>query len=143
MKPKLINGNQYKDQRGVLFYNNEFDATLVKRIYFIENKNTEIIRGWQGHKVEQRWINVVKGHFYIRLIKIDNWDFPSKNLNYKEFNISSKALDVLHIPKGYISCIQSKEYGSKLLVMSDYMLGEIDDDFRFALNYFSCMNTGY
>ena len=143
MKPTLLSGNQYKDERGVLFYNNDFDATLVKRIYFIENKNTKVIRGWQGHKVEQRWIHVVKGSFYIKLIKIDNWDLPSKNLNYKEFNISSKALDILHIPKGYISCIQSNEEGSKLLAMSDYILGEIEDDFRFALNYFSCMNTGY
>ena len=138
MEPTLLSGNRYTDERGSLFYNNDFDTSLIKRIYFIENISTKVIRGWQGHKIEQRWFNVVQGSFRIKLIKIDNWELPSKHLGCKEFIISNKSLDVLHIPKGYTSCIQSKEEGSKLLAMSDYMLGEIEDDFRFDLNYFEC-----
>ena len=136
MEPTLLRGKRYTDERGNLFYNNDFDSSLIKRIYFIENKSIKVIRGWQGHKIEQRWLSVVQGSFRINLIKIDNWESPSKNLRCKEFIISNKTLDVLHVPKGYISCIQSNEEESKLLVMSDFMMGEINDDFRFDLNYF-------
>ena len=54
MEPKVINGNCHKDARGPLMYNNDFDLTSIKRVYFIENANTEITRGWQGHRIEQR-----------------------------------------------------------------------------------------
>ena len=136
IEPKIIQGNFLSDNRGTLFYNNDFNATEVKRFYIIENKDSELIRGWQGHKIEQRWFNVVQGSFSVKLIKIDNWELPSKDLCCKECIITSKSLDLLHVPKGFISCIQSKEEGSKLLVMSDYMFDEIEDDFRFDLNYF-------
>ena len=143
MEPKLLNGNIHNDERGSLFYNNDFDTSLIKRIYFIENRSINVIRGWQGHKTEQRWFNVIKGSFSIKLIKIDKWELPSKHLVFKEFIISDKMLDVLYVPKGYISCIQSKEKKSKLLVMSDYLVGEIEDDFRFDLNYFEYKSKVY
>ena len=45
--------------------NNNFDLSSIKRIYFIENKNTSILRRWQGHKIEQRWFSAVIGSFKI------------------------------------------------------------------------------
>ena len=38
--------------------------------------------------------------------------------------------------KVFISRIQSLEENSKLLVMGDYLLGEIQDEYRFEVNYF-------
>ena len=55
MVPKLIKGNRHEDARGTLIYNNDFEASAIKRIYVIENQNTDFIRAWQGHKIEQRW----------------------------------------------------------------------------------------
>ena len=55
MKPILILGGSHQDKRGVLKYNNNFDVTSVKRMYIIENIDTFFVRGWQGHKIEQRW----------------------------------------------------------------------------------------
>ena len=136
MKPKLISGNCHEDQRGSLKYNNHFDASEVKRIYLIENANTEFKRGWQGHKIEQRWFSVMQGSFRIQLIAIDHWDEPSTNLERFTFLIDSEKLDVLHVPSGYVSSIQSLEQGSKLLVLSDYLLGAIQDEYRYELNYF-------
>src|SRR6187402_1805961 len=109
MEPKLINGNYHSDQRGTLFYNNDFDASLIKRIYIIENESPEFIRGWQGHQIEQRWFSVVNGKFKIQLIKIDNWEKPSVNLEILTYLIDSEKLNVLHVPKGYVSSIQSLE----------------------------------
>lgn len=136
MEPKLIAGNCYSDQRGLLLYNNDFDASLIKRIYIIENKTTDFIRGWQGHRIEQRWFSVISGKFKIELVQVDNWENPSKDLDIYTFQIDSKKLNVIHVPKGYISSIQSLEPDSKLLVMADYFLGEIKDEFRFDIDYF-------
>ena len=136
MEPKLINGNCHSDQRGTLLYNNDFDASLIKRIYIIENESPQFIRGWQGHQIEQRWFSVVSGKFKIQLIEIDNWEKPSVNLEAFTYLIDSEKLNVLHVPKGYVSSIQSLELNSKLLVMADYLLGEIKDEYRYDIDYF-------
>lgn len=136
MKPELIAGDAYSDQRGTLFYNNSFNAIKAKRVYVIENKDTTFVRAWQGHKIEQRWFSVIQGSFEIKLIEIDNWEEPSVNLNQFIFLLDSEKLNVLHVPPGYVSSIQAKSAGAKLLVMADYMLGEITDEYRYDSNYF-------
>jgi dTDP-4-dehydrorhamnose 3,5-epimerase-like enzyme len=137
MKPTLISGNCHQDQRGQLFYNNDFDSTCIKRLYIIENHSVDYIRAWQGHKIEQRWFSAVQGSFKIQLIAVDNWDIPSENLPRIEYHLHSDKLDILHIPAGYISSIQALEEKSKLVVMSDYHLGELRDEFRYPTDYFT------
>ena len=136
MIPKIIKGDCHSDFRGTLFYNNDFDASAIKRLYIIENQNTDFIRAWQGHKIEQRWFSAVQGSFKIKLIAIDNWQHPSKNLKAVEFILKSENLDILYVPKGFVSSIQSLEEGSKLLVMADYLLREVNDEYRFEADYF-------
>jgi dTDP-4-dehydrorhamnose 3,5-epimerase-like enzyme len=135
LDPIITNGGHYVDHRGVLIHNNNFDASDVKRLYIIEN-NSNIIRRWQGHRIEQRWFSAIKGGFEIQLIRIDDWVNPSKKLKKETFNISDKNLDILHIPDGYVTSIKSLKKESKLLIMSDYKLDEIKDDYKFPSNYF-------
>ena len=59
--PKIIKGDLFKDKRGKLFSCNQFDMTSVKRMYSIENINSDYIRGWKGHKIETRWFFATKG----------------------------------------------------------------------------------
>ena len=134
--PKIIKGGCFSDERGRLTFNNDFNALEIKRFYSIENRNAEFIRGWQGHKIEQRWFSAILGSFKISLIKIDDWNNPNKSSDLLEFELYHTNLDVLHVPNGYISAIQSLEENSKLLVFSDYSLGETKDEFRFPLDYF-------
>jgi dTDP-4-dehydrorhamnose 3,5-epimerase-like enzyme len=136
MIPKIITGNSHSDTRGTLCYNNDFDASAIKRMYVIDNATTEIIRAWQGHRIEQRWFSTIQGSFEIKLIEVDDWENPSKNVAVHSFILSAIRLDVLHIPQGYISSIQALEPEAKLLVMADYLLGEINDEYRFDADYF-------
>lgn len=136
MVPNIINGGSHSDERGRLRFNNSFDATAIKRIYLIENKETTFVRGWQGHRIEQRWFSVLQGSFKIELIVIDNWENPSKGLKVLSFIVNAETLDVLHVPQGYVSSIQALKEGAKLLVMADYLLGEIQDEYRFDIDYF-------
>jgi len=57
-------------------------------------------------------------------------------LEILQYELNAEKLDVLHIPSGYASAIQANEKGAKLLVMANYSLGEIDDDYRFPIDYF-------
>ena len=67
---------------------------------------------------------------------MDNWNNPSVDLKKITFELVHEKLDVLHIPSGYISSIQSLTNNSKLLIMSDYGLNKIEDEYRFPINYF-------
>jgi dTDP-4-dehydrorhamnose 3,5-epimerase-like enzyme len=137
MKPKLIKGSQHTDTRGTLTFNNDFNVLGIKRFYTISNASSDFVRGWQGHLTEQRWFSAVLGSFKVQLIKIDNWENPSKDLEILEFILNAECLDILHVPKGFISAIQATEKEAKLLVFSDYQINEIQDEFRFPLNYFN------
>jgi len=135
-QPSIIKGSSFKDTRGELYYNNTFDASSVRRIYIIDNSSINNARGWQGHKIEQRWFLVVTGAFEIELIAVDNWQRPSKHLKPTKYILKPDSMDVLHVPAGFISSIRSKELGSKLVVMGDYGLGEIADEYKFKADYF-------
>lgn len=133
----LLEGKKHQDERGIITFNNDFDASLIKRIYTIENLSTDFIRGWQGHKIEQRWFACMKGSFEISVIQIDNFENPYKDLMINKYQLNDEKLTYLHVPPGCITAIQSKEENSKLLVLSDYGLGEISDEFRYSLDYFN------
>lgn len=137
LEPEIIRGNHHSDTRGTLTFNNDFNAIAIKRIYTVKNASTDFIRAWQGHQIEQRWFSAMVGSFVIKLIKIDSWENPSKDLPVLEFILSSENLDVLHVPAGSVSSIQAKEAGSKLMVFADYNLGEIEDEYRFPADNFN------
>jgi hypothetical protein len=119
----LFKGNKFSDHRGTITYNNEFDVSVIKRIYTIENASLEFIRGWQGHQIEQRWFAAMSGRFKVSIICVDE--------------LTTDGLDILHIPAGHITAIQALEHGSKMLVMADYGLGEVKDEYRYDLDYFT------
>lgn len=137
MTPKIIIGANHTDVRGTLFFNNDFDATGIKRLYIIENEDNNILRAWQGHRIEKRWFSAMKGSFEIQLIAVTDWDNPSKESEKLQFVLHSEAFHILHIPAGYVCSIQSLEEGSKLLVMANYQLGELKDDYRYPVDYFN------
>jgi len=134
LEPVIITGACYQDDRGELRYNNNFDVSSVKRIYLIQNTESNPVRGWQGHKVEQRWFVAVNGVFEINVVGLENWDSSKPDLPVKKFKITQEQLDVLYVPPGFATAIRSLAPGSTLLAMSDYRIGEIVDDYRFPLS---------
>jgi dTDP-4-dehydrorhamnose 3,5-epimerase-like enzyme len=135
-KPTFFSGAEHCDSRGRVAFNNSLILTGVKRAYCIENASAQVVRAWQGHKIERRWFLAVRGSFTIKAIKIDNWEKPSKDLVPFEFILDAQSLESLALPAGYISSIQQLKNHSKLMVFADYELGEIQDEYRFDANYF-------
>lgn len=136
-KIKVLSGGNFSDERGTLTFNNDFDMSAVKRVYTLQNTAIDFVRGWQGHTIEQRWFSCVQGSLKIQCIHLDSSEDPNKDLPIEEFILSSECLDVLHIPAGYVTSIQGLNKEAKLLSMSDYKLGEVDDVVRFPLDYFN------
>lgn len=130
--PILIEGGFFEDDRGRLDYVNEFDASEIKRMYFTKNKKVNTFRGWQGHKIESRWFFCVKGKFEVKIIKIDNWEHPSESLTFRVYTLEENRPQVLYVPKGYLNGFSSLEENSRLMILSNFKLGENpNDDVRF------------
>ncbi|RZJ99694.1 MAG: sugar epimerase [Flavobacterium sp.] len=135
---KLIVGGSHSDDRGTIVFINDFDMSTVKRFYRIKHQDTETIRGWRAHRIEQRWFHVSQGSFEVRLIEIDNWNIPSQSLPQKKFVLKAAENAVLHIPAGYASAIQAKVAGSELTVFADYDIDHAkNDDYLYPITYFN------
>lgn len=134
--PAIIQGAKHSDQRGTLSFWNDFDMQSIKRMYVVENADTQLLRGWRGHRIEQRWFYVMVGSFRIQLVQIDNWASLNPSLTKLNYELSAAENMVLHVPAGYASAIQALTKEAKLLVLADYGLAEINDDYRFPIDYF-------
>lgn len=133
----ITQGGIAEDHRGSIRFVNDFDMTVVKRFYTIENKDTETIRGWRAHRIEQRWFYVLDGVFSMKTVKIDDWDEPSKELPVEETILRHEDQRVIHMPVGYGTAFQALEPGSRLLVFADYGIEHAkNDDYTYPTGYF-------
>lgn len=134
-KPSIIKGSIHEDDRGKVFHVNNFDLSLIKRIYIIENKDLTVKRGWKGHLVENRWFYCSKGEIEIQVVSIDNFSIKSPVIEL--FKLSDKNLNILFVPKGFATLIKQSKKASRITAMSDYLLGKSDDeDLRWESNIF-------
>lgn len=124
----FVQGGSASDERGEIRFVNNFDMSLVKRFYIITNRSTEIIRGWRGHKIEDRWFFVIEGSFKVDLVYINDWSNPSRDLNVISFTIHANDNKVLHIPKGYATTFQQEVDNSKLLVFANFGIENSEND---------------
>lgn len=119
----LIEGNLYRDERGVVRFVNDFDVSQVVRMYCIEPE-MGVIRAWQGHKKETKWFYVAKGSFLVKTINMDT-------LEKKEYHLNDTQSKVLEISGGHYNGFEALEAGSVLMVFSDVGLEESkEDEFR-------------
>ena len=71
-KSHIIKGEVFTDHRGDLFSCINFDMSMVKKMYIIENIDNNYTRGWKGHKIEARWFFASKGSVTINTISISD-----------------------------------------------------------------------
>lgn len=132
-----IQGGSAQDERGGIRFVNDFDMTPVKRFYIIKNLDTVLIRGWRGHRIEQRWFYVLSGSFSVDLVKIDDWDLPSPDLEVQNVVLRSTDQQVLYISAGYATAIRALEQGSELLIHADYPVSHAsEDNYTYPVDYF-------
>lgn len=132
-----ILGGIAKDHRGQIRFVNEFDMSQVKRFYIIKNTDVDLVRGWRAHRIEQRWFYILQGSFKLYLVKIDNWEKPSRDLEIESLVFVAKDNKILHIPAGYAIAFQALEKKSEILVFADHHLDHASmDNYTYGLDYF-------
>lgn len=137
---KIVRGEVFEDSRGRISSLNDFRFDGVGRVYFIRNADTSVLRGWHGHKLEQKWFYCVKGRFTIGLVEIDNWENPSRELKPEIHHLSDSESRIVNAPAGFASCIRAEEADSVLMVLSGKTFQEaqaVPDSYRFNQNYWS------
>ncbi len=134
MKDKLaiIQGRSHEDERGKLIFFNDFDMSAVKRFYLIEHSHVTTVRAWQGHRKEKKWFYVIAGGFKVVLVKPDDWQSPSPDLQVDEHVLKAEDNRILSIPGGMANGFKALSNGSKMLVFSSFTVEESSaDDYRF------------
>ena len=135
----IFSGDVSCDERGEVYFCNDFNFYGIKRFYILKNHNKNFVRAWHGHKQESKFITLVQGAAKISYVKIDNWENPSKNLKPQSVILTAKKPKILHIDKGYVNGSQTLTDDAKILIFSDKTLDESKkDDFRFPFDYWNC-----
>lgn len=135
--PKINAGGFHQDHRGKIIFFNDFDMSPIKRFYQLMNVDETIKRGWRAHQIEQRWFYAVTGAFKVGLILIDNFAHPNAELQKQVFMLNAAKNEVLHIPKGYATCVIAVKENSRLIVFADYPVEHAaNDDYLFDSEYF-------
>jgi dTDP-4-dehydrorhamnose 3,5-epimerase len=133
---RIIKGGIHQDSRGTIGFVNDFDLSPCVRFYRISHPEISIIRAWQGHKKESKWFHCIRGSFILNVIKIDDWEIPSKHLEVQKFELKNSESLVLFVPPGHVTGFKALEIESRLLVFSDFNTEESKlDDYRFEKNY--------
>ena len=133
--PQILNGSSYTDERGTIRFFNELDLMPVRRFYILEFVDPSMVRAWNAHKAEQKWLFVLEGSLKIVLVKPDDWQKPSLDLPYEEVVLEANSNHVLHIPGGFAFAFQSLAQHSRVMIFSNFSIEQsLEDDFRFDKN---------
>ena len=134
----LIPGASHTDRRGTIRYVNDFDFAGVKRFYAITHPDTGIVRAWQGHRFEYKYLFVTTGSFVIAWIGIDDWETPRHDLAVSTTILTADESGILVVTPGHANGFRALKPHSTMMVFSDRTLEETKvDDYRWDPGYFS------
>lgn len=131
MKTTLSIGNTFTDHRGILRFVNEINPGYFCRFYLITHPQVDIIRAWQGHKIEEKAFYVISGSFTIAVVQPLNFDYLSDEEIPEIYNLNEDKGQLLRVPGGSFTGIKATAANATLLVLSSLNVNESkEDDFR-------------
>lgn len=126
----------FVDDRGEVAFLNDFKFEGIKRFYLVSNHKAGFVRAWHAHRHEAKYVMAVRGAALIGVVRIDNWDKPSKDMQVSRFTVTARAPSILYIPQGYANGFMSLTKNCKLLFLSTSTIEESkQDDIRFDSRY--------
>ena len=133
---QLIKGGIAIDDRGSLYYANDFNFFGIKRFYQVQNFSTSTIRAFHGHLKEAKYVYVAKGSAIVAAVKLDNIESPSKHQKVNRFILSDKNPQILFIPPKHANGFRPLEEDTRIIFFSTSTLNESQgDDYRFPADY--------
>jgi dTDP-4-dehydrorhamnose 3,5-epimerase-like enzyme len=134
--PELIRGGVASDDRGRVMFANDFDLSLCRRFYVVENFAVGTVRAWHAHRHERKWVLAVAGAALACCVEIDDWDTPSLDAEVHRFTLDAAQPAVLAVPAGYANGAMSLLPGTRLMYLSDAALStSLEDDVRYPARH--------
>ncbi len=129
MKASLHQGGKFVDERGILQFVNETKPGHYRRFYLITHTDTNVIRAWQGHKIEEKAFYAINGKFIIAVVSPLSFDTPDEDEIAEFFELNDENNRFLRVPPGCYTGIKALTPGSTLLVLSglDFAASKADD----------------
>jgi dTDP-4-dehydrorhamnose 3,5-epimerase-like enzyme len=129
--PRLIVGARHVDERGSLLFNNDLNISNFRRMYIINNSDSQPFRGWHGHEFESKIFITLSGRIRFGAVRVQDWSNPDKSEVPQVAELKADSLDAFFVPGGYANGILSLEPGSQALVISSSTLSDsLVDDYR-------------
>jgi dTDP-4-dehydrorhamnose 3,5-epimerase-like enzyme len=136
LEPQLIPAAVATDDRGRVYFANEFDLRECRRMYVVENFATGTVRAWHAHRRERKWLMALSGAALACCVAIEDWESPSTEAQVHRFTLDAEHPALLAIPAGYANGAMALLPHTKLLYLSDASLEEsLGDDIRFPARY--------
>lgn len=140
--PRLIEGGLAVDDRGAVGFVNDFDFAGVKRFYTVTNHKPGFVRAWHAHRHEAKYVTVLRGSAIVGVVKIDDWENPSKDSKVYRYVLSSHKPSVVYIPAGYANGFMSLTEDTLLIFFSTATIEESrGDDVRYDARYWDIWNV--
>ncbi len=137
MEPIIFESKSNSDHRGTVSFTNDLNLNKVVRTYKVINKQARTVRAWHGHKIEEKWISVEDGEFLVCVVKVEDFENPSKDQEVFKFNMTPDS-GILYIPKNYANGAMNLTENNAVRYYSSLPLEEsIDDDYRFESDFWN------
>jgi dTDP-4-dehydrorhamnose 3,5-epimerase-like enzyme len=135
-EPRLIAGGSSSDDRGRVYFANDFDMRDCVRMYIVENFSTGTVRAWHAHRHERKWVMALSGAALACCVAIDDWESPSTDAKVHRFTLDAANPAILEVPAGYANGAMALLPQTRLMYLSDASLEEtLKDDIRYPARY--------
>ena len=135
-EPQLLAAGASTDDRGRVYFANDFDLRECRRMYIVENFSSGTVRAWHAHQRERKWVMALTGAALACAVAIDDWESPSKDATVHRFVLDAEHPSLLAVPAGYANGAMALLPQTKLLYFSDASLEQsLEDDVRFPSRY--------
>jgi dTDP-4-dehydrorhamnose 3,5-epimerase-like enzyme len=135
-EPHIIEGRASSDDRGRVYFANDFSPAECRRMYIVENFATGTVRAWHAHLHERKWVMALSGAALACAVAIDDWDAPSREATVHRFTLDAQYPRLLVIPAGYANGAMALLPNTKLLYFSDASLEQsLQDDIRYPARH--------
>jgi dTDP-4-dehydrorhamnose 3,5-epimerase len=142
-EPHLIRGGVSTDDRGRVYFANDFDLSMCRRMYFVENFAPGTVRAWHAHRHERKWVMAVSGAALACCVKIDDWESPSPDAPVHRFTLDAEHPALLAVPAGFANGAMGLVPATKLLYFSDTSLDQsLRDDIRYPARHWDPWQVG-
>ena len=142
MKATLHQGGKFVDERGILQFVNETHPGYYRRFYLITHPDINVIRAWQGHKIEEKGFYSINGKFIVAVVSPLSFETPADDETVEFFELNNENNRFLRVPPGCYTGIKALSPDSTLLVLSGLdSAGSKADDYRQPANKWVNWNT--